>query len=184
MFLLEYKVDAPLSTVLDPKSLEDYREMFRHLWGIKRVEYVLNEAWRTLMTSSRLLKKGSSGFAFIPLSYLCGLLSSCTLPTVVSFALHQARTALSKMIFFVRQVEYYVHLEVIACQWAELEGFVSRKEGDLDKLIEAHQKYLAKLLEKGLLRVVSKRSKKEPSLKVQLEDIFATMLAYKNAAVS
>ncbi|GAA5825617.1 hypothetical protein JCM5353_007507 [Sporobolomyces roseus] len=160
VFLLEYKVDAPLSTVLDPKSLEDYREMFRHLWGIKRVEYVLNEAWRTLMTSSRLLKKGS----------------------IVSFALHQARTALSKMIFFVRQVEYYVHLEVIACQWAELEGFVSRKEGDLDKLIEAHQKYLAKLLEKGLLRVVSKRSKKEPSLKVQLEDIFATMLAYKNAA--
>jgi len=60
VFLLEYKVDAPLSTVLDPKSLEDYREMFRHLWGIKRVEYVLNEAWRTLMTSSRLLKKGSS----------------------------------------------------------------------------------------------------------------------------
>ncbi|GAA5916670.1 Spc98p [Sporobolomyces salmoneus] len=160
VFLLEYKVEAPLSTVLDPKSLEDYREMFKHLWGIKRVEYVLNEAWRTLMTSSRLLKKGS----------------------IVSFALHQARTALSKMIFFVRQVEYYCHLEVIACQWAELEEFVARKEGDLDKLIEAHKKYLAKLLEKGLLRVVSKRSKKEASLKSQLESIFTTMLAYKNAA--
>ena len=62
MFLLEYKVEAPLSTVLDPRSLEDYREMFKHLWGIKRVEYALNEAWRTLMTSSRLLKKGSSEF--------------------------------------------------------------------------------------------------------------------------
>ncbi|GAA5965313.1 hypothetical protein JCM3765_007161 [Sporobolomyces pararoseus] len=160
VFLLEYKVEAPLSTVLDPRSLEDYREMFRHLWGIKRVEYVLNEAWRTLMTSSRLLKKGS----------------------IVSFALHQARTALSKMIFFVRQVEYYCHLEVIACQWAELEEFVAKKEGDLDKLIEAHKKYLAKLLEKGLLRVVSKRSKKEASLKTQLEAIFATMLSYKNAA--
>lgn len=88
------------------------------------------------------------------------------------------------MIFFVRQVEYYCHLEVIACQWAELEEFVARKEGDLDKLIEAHKKYLAKLLEKGLLRVVSKRSKKEASLKSQLESIFTTMLAYKNAAVS
>ncbi|GAA5945281.1 Spc98p [Sporobolomyces koalae] len=160
VFLLEYKVDAPLSTILDPRSLEDYREMFKHLWGIKRVEYVLNEAWKTLMTSSRLLKKGS----------------------IVSFALHQARTALSKMIFFVRQVEYYCHLEVIACQWAELEEFVARKEGDLDKLIEAHKRYLAKLLEKGLLKVVSKRSKKEPSLKLQLESIFVTMLAYKNAA--
>ena len=36
------------------------------------------------------------------------------------------------MIFFVRQVEYYTHLEVIACQWAELEEFISRKEGDLE----------------------------------------------------
>lgn len=88
------------------------------------------------------------------------------------------------MIFFVRQVEYYCHLEVIACQWAELEEFVARKEGDLDKLIEAHKKYLAKVLEKGLLRVVSKRSKKEAPLKSQLEAIFATMLAYKNATVS
>jgi gamma-tubulin complex component 3 len=111
------------------------------------------------------------------------------------------------MIFFVRQVEYYCHLEVIACQWAELEQFInshthdthSSPSGgddvvDLDKLIEAHKKYLTKMLEKTLLKIVStssKRSKqqqqqqqKEQSLKNQLETIFVTMLAYKNAAVS
>lgn len=59
VFLLEYKVDAPLSTILDPASLDDYRALFRHLWTIKRVEYTLNECWRTLMTKMRLLKKGS-----------------------------------------------------------------------------------------------------------------------------
>lgn len=59
VFLLEYKVDAPISTVIDPDSLDGYRSMFKHLWEIKRVEYALNECWRTLMTKTRLLKRGS-----------------------------------------------------------------------------------------------------------------------------
>lgn len=59
VFLLEYKVDAPISTVIDPSSLDGYRSMFKHLWEIKRVEYALNECWRTLLTKTRLLKGGS-----------------------------------------------------------------------------------------------------------------------------
>jgi hypothetical protein len=62
VFLLEYKVEAPLSTVLDPLSLEAYRSMFKHLWEIKRVEYALNEGWKTLMTNTRLLKRDSGAF--------------------------------------------------------------------------------------------------------------------------
>jgi uncharacterized ubiquitin-like protein YukD len=31
--------------------------MFKHLWEIKRIEYALNECWRTLMTKTRLLKR-------------------------------------------------------------------------------------------------------------------------------
>lgn len=59
VFVLEYKVDAPLSTVLDPLALDSYRALFKHLWEIKRVEYALNECWKTLMTKTRLLKQGS-----------------------------------------------------------------------------------------------------------------------------
>ncbi|GAA5976158.1 hypothetical protein JCM11641_003297 [Rhodosporidiobolus odoratus] len=160
VFLLEYKVDAPLSTVLGPESLDAYRVMFQHLWEIKRVEFALNEGWRTLMTNTRLLKRDST----------------------VSFDLHQTRISLNEMIFFVRQVEYYCHLEVVACQWAELEEFVAKKEGDLDKLIEAHQKYLGKLTEKALLKAQAKRKKEVKPLVEQLRDIFKVMLQYKNVS--
>ncbi|BGP17226.1 Microtubule-nucleating Tub4p (gamma-tubulin) complex component [Rhodosporidiobolus nylandii] len=160
VFLLEYKVDAPLSTVLDPEALDGYRAMFKHLWEIKRVEFALNEGWRTLMTNTRLLKRDST----------------------VSFDLHQTRISLSEMIFFVRQVEYYCHLEVVACQWAELEEFVKKREGDLDKLIEAHQKYLRKLTEKALLKAQAKRKREVKPLVDQLRDIFKVMLQYKNVA--
>ncbi|GJN91386.1 hypothetical protein Rhopal_004407-T1 [Rhodotorula paludigena] len=160
VFLLEYKVDAPLSTVLDPQSLEGYRSMFKHLWEIKRVEYALNECWKTLMTKTRLLKQGST----------------------LAFDLHQARICLSEMVFFVRQVEYYCHLEVVACQWAELEDFVAKKDGDLDSLIDAHRKYLGKLIEKAMLKAQGRRKKEVKPLLDQLRDIFKVMLQWKNVA--
>ncbi|GAA5859868.1 hypothetical protein JCM8547_004364 [Rhodosporidiobolus lusitaniae] len=160
VFLLEYKVDAPLSTVLDPVSLEGYRGMFKHLWEIKRVEYALNEGWKTLMTNTRLLKRDSA----------------------VSFDLHQTRISLSEMIFFVRQVEYYCHLEVVACQWAELETFIEKRQGGLDELVEAHRAYLRKLTEKALLKAQAKRKREVKPLVEQLRDIFKVMLQYKNVA--
>lgn len=202
VFLLEYKVDAPLSTVLDPLSLEAYRSMFKHLWEIKRVEYALNEGWKTLMTNTRLLKRDSGASPLFAPSPLTLELTLCPL-AAVSFDLHQTRISLSEMIFFVRQVEYYCHHEVVACQWAELEQFVAKKEGDLDKLIEAHQRYLKKLVEKALLKTQAKRKREVRPLSSyfsrgpwltfvvlqvkplveQLRDIFKVMLQYKNVAV-
>uniref|UniRef100_A0A0K3C825 BY PROTMAP: gi/472586515/gb/EMS24034.1/ spindle pole body component Alp6 [Rhodosporidium toruloides NP11] gi/647397918/emb/CDR41343.1/ RHTO0S06e00936g1_1 [Rhodosporidium toruloides] n=2 Tax=Rhodotorula toruloides TaxID=5286 RepID=A0A0K3C825_RHOTO len=160
VFLLEYKVDAPLSTILDPASLDDYRALFKHLWMIKRVEYTLNECWRTLMTKMRLLKKGSD----------------------LAFVLHQTRITLSEMIFFVRQVESFCHLEVIACQWSDLEDFIAKKEGDLDKLVDAHRRFLGKLVEKALLKPQGRRKKETKPLIDQLRDVFRVMLVHVAAA--
>lgn len=87
------------------------------------------------------------------------------------------------MVFFVRQVEYYCHLEVVACQWAELEDFVAKKDGDLDSLIDAHRKYLGKLIEKAMLKAQGRRKKEVKPLLDQLRDIFKVMLQWKNVAV-
>ncbi len=180
VFLLEYKVDAPISTVIDPASLDGYRSMFKHLWEIKRIEYALNECWRTLMTKTRLLKRGSGTFASRHFPCYC---SSRFVPAALAFALHQTRIALGDMIFFVRQVEYYCHLEVVACQWKELEDFISKGDGDLDKLIEAHRRYVTTMVDKALLRASGRRKKEAKPLFDQLRDIFKVMLQHKNVAV-
>lgn len=103
--------------------------------------------------------------------------------TALAFALHQTRIALGDMIFFVRQVEYYCHLEVVACQWKELEDFVAKKDGDLDKLIAAHRRYITTLVDKALLRASGRRKKEVKPLIDQLRDIFKVMLQHKNVAV-
>lgn len=110
------------------------------------------------------------------------------------------------MIFFIRQLQYYCHLEVIACSWQVLEDFAVKKEGDLDSLIEAHRAYLHRLVTKALLispRRSSKRGGNEvrPSQRMrgaradccvlqptismleQVRKIFKILLQYREAAV-
>ncbi len=45
VFTLEYKVDAPIDTVLDPTALVQYLKLFNHLWKVKRIESTLNASW-------------------------------------------------------------------------------------------------------------------------------------------
>jgi gamma-tubulin complex component 3 len=66
------------------------------------------------------------------------------------------------MIHFIRQLQYYCHLEVIDCSWQVLEEFAKKKEGDLDSLIEAHRAYLDRLVNKALL--LSSKAGKEVHL--------------------
>jgi gamma-tubulin complex component 3 len=45
VFTLEYKVDAPLDTVLDPDSMVKYLKLFNHLWKMKRIENTMTKGW-------------------------------------------------------------------------------------------------------------------------------------------
>ncbi|KAK4054302.1 Microtubule-nucleating Tub4p (gamma-tubulin) complex component [Microbotryomycetes sp. JL221] len=164
VFTLEYKVDSPLDTVLDPKSMLGYQRMFKHLWFIKRVEYNLNLIQRRLITSSKNLFKKLKN---------------------LNQDFHSTRLSLQQMLFFVKQFQYYCHLEVIGCSWQSFEQFVSKRSGDLDSLIEAHQTYLERLISKALLLNGRKSSKRDAvPLLDQIRQIFRIMLQYRTAADS
>jgi gamma-tubulin complex component 3 len=53
VFTLEYKVDAPIDTVLDPNSMVKYLKLFNHLWRMKRVEGALNKGWARVARGAR-----------------------------------------------------------------------------------------------------------------------------------
>jgi gamma-tubulin complex component 3 len=52
-FMLEFKVDAPLDTILNPDAMAAYNKLFTHLWATKRVELATLAAWQKIMTSAR-----------------------------------------------------------------------------------------------------------------------------------
>lgn len=58
---------------------------------------------------------------------------------------------MSEMIHFIRQIQAYCQLEVIACSWKILVEFFQKREGDLDAMIEAHRSYLDRMVKKVFL---------------------------------
>ncbi|KAG1779706.1 gamma-tubulin complex, component 3 [Suillus placidus] len=157
VFTLEYKVDAPLDTLLDPGSLEKYKRVFAHLWAMKRVEGALSSGWM------RVAGAGRVGGRLEELEY----------------DWHQIRITTSEMIHFIRQMQAYTQLEVIECSWKALMEFFARREGDLDAMIDAHQSYLDRMVKKVLL--ISPKAGREESLLTQVREVFSTILQFREA---
>lgn len=56
VFTLEYKIDAPINTVLDPEAMDKYLRLFSHLWNMKRVDLALSKGWMRMAGAARTLK--------------------------------------------------------------------------------------------------------------------------------
>ncbi|KAL7282306.1 gamma-tubulin complex DGRIP91/SPC98 component [Trametes coccinea BRFM310] len=157
VFTLEYKVDAPIDTVLDPTAMMKYLKLFNHLWKVKRIEGTLNSGWMRIAG-------GAKTFLRVP---------------ELEYDWHQIRLVMAEMIHFIRQVVAYCHLEVIECSWQDLSHFIQKKEGDLDALIENHRAYLDRMVKKVLL--LSPKAGREENLLNQVRDVFTMILNFREA---
>ncbi|CAG8501787.1 10373_t:CDS:10 [Ambispora gerdemannii] len=120
VFSLDYHVDSPINTIFTPQAMEEYLRLFNFLWRLKRVEYGLSDAWRRQTTSARNLAEIEE----------------------LKRDINSSRVVCNEMIHFVYQLQYYILFEVIECSWDELVTDIEKKSGDLDSLIEAHNRYL------------------------------------------
>ncbi|KAF7352755.1 Spindle pole body component [Mycena venus] len=157
VFTLEYKVDAPIDTVLDPDSMVKYLKLFNHLWQMKRIEGTLNVGWMRIAGGART-------FLRVP---------------ELDPQWHQIRIVMAEMVHFMRQMQAYCQLEVIECSWKVLHDFLNKKEGDLDAMIEAHRTYLDRMVKKVLL--LSPKSGKQEVILNQVKEVFSTILMFRDA---
>lgn len=158
VFTLEYKVDAPIDTVLDADAMEKYLKLFKHLWQMRRIDKALDQSWMRIIGGAR---------AFLRVPDL-------------EPKWHKTRLVVAEMIHFIRQVEAYCRLEVIECSWKGLIDFLNKKEGDLDALIEAHRLYLDRVTKKVLLW--NSKPGKEDIVLFQVKEIFLVILQFREAA--
>ncbi|GAA94574.1 uncharacterized protein L969DRAFT_613205 [Mixia osmundae IAM 14324] len=163
-FVLKYRVSPPIDTILSPGVMQQYTRIFTHFWKIKRVEYSTNMIWTKLVSNAKALSR----------------------VTQLRNDFHKARLAVAEMIHYIRQLQYYNHLEVVECSWQQLTEFVHRQEGDLDSLVAAHQTYLDRLYNKALLQVTqrptSKLAPNPNALLKMVEDSFLPILAWRDNA--
>ncbi|KAI0702854.1 gamma-tubulin complex DGRIP91/SPC98 component [Cytidiella melzeri] len=157
VFTLEYKVDAPIDTVMDSEAMVKYLKLFNHLWKIKRIESTLSKGWMRIAGGAR---------TFLRLQDL-------------DPEWHKVRITMGEMVHFIRQMEAYCQLEVVECSWKVLLEFLQKKEGDLDALIEAHRAYLDRMVKKVLL--LSPRAGREENMLSQVRELFSIILQFREA---
>ncbi|CAO3681202.1 unnamed protein product [Rhizopus stolonifer] len=130
VFTLDYHVDAPINTVINPDAMLCYLRIFNFLWRIKRVEYTLSASWKQWKVHQE---------------------------TGLSRDLHQSQMTIQKMIHFIYQLQHYVLFEVLECSWEKLENAIEKECIDLDSIIESHNNYLDEITEKGFLSGVKEK---------------------------
>lgn len=193
-FTLEYRVDEPVSTVLDNHAMLGYQIIFNHLWKVKRVELALGGGWEKLLLAAnmlrriqpRTLKKAALArrATIEPQSAVQGQAGDAALVRQA----HVALGNLSEQIQFVKQVQGFVNLEVIEYSWNDLTQLFSTQANqknrlmDLDELISTHRTYLNTLISKIMLRGVTSSSsgKRAPNdqLAIEVKANLDTMLAF------
>jgi gamma-tubulin complex component 3 len=54
VFTLEYRLDAPIDAIVDPDAAVHYKQLFAHLWKLRRIERALAQAWTRVVGGTRI----------------------------------------------------------------------------------------------------------------------------------
>eukprot|EP01116_Phalansterium_solitarium_P012776 TRINITY_DN2935_c0_g1_i1.p1 TRINITY_DN2935_c0_g1~~TRINITY_DN2935_c0_g1_i1.p1 ORF type:complete len:812 (-),score=349.12 TRINITY_DN2935_c0_g1_i1:98-2533(-) len=122
-FSFDYKVQWPLSLIINRKALTKYQLLFRHLFLCKHVSRSIGSAW-TLHQSTKELN-------------LRAALST-------SFSMRQ------RMVHFLQNLDYYMTFEVLEPNWHLLEQNLA-KATTIDEVIKFHNDFLDTCLKECML---------------------------------
>ncbi|GFR43941.1 hypothetical protein Agub_g5080, partial [Astrephomene gubernaculifera] len=128
LYLPTLKLDWPATLVVGGEELLQYQMLFKHLWGLKRVERQLEATWLLLQGTKRLARAGS---ALSPQAA-----ARRQKQMAVAHALCQ------QLHFTVQELLRYGTLDVLEPLWNCLEEGVMQRAADVDQVIELHRDFL------------------------------------------
>jgi gamma-tubulin complex component 3 len=142
LFSLEYVLPVPLLAIVDAACSKTYKEMFLFLFGVKKVEYMVNATWRQSAVLQHALQLWAQK---------CGIkITTCPEYAQATILLRQISMTRQTMSHFVVNWKNYLFFEVLEGGWKSL----IRKVHDattLDEVIQAHADYLTSIRRKSML---------------------------------
>eukprot|EP00977_Amphora_coffeiformis_P014666 scaffold4155_cov165-Amphora_coffeaeformis.AAC.15 len=143
IFQLEYAVPDPALAIIEPKLMEEYRALFFHLFGLRKIEYYLNFTWRQSAMLSHALQS---------VAQYSGIKVHSD-PHYANAVVLLRRIAITRqaMTNFVVNLKSFLMLEVIEGGWKHLERKIEESDS-LDALISAHEEFLVSICRQSLLR--------------------------------
>lgn len=123
VFELRYAMPWPVSLLFIPASLERYQHVFRHLFFCRYVEKAVADCWVAHQSCKELDMRAT---------------------LALSFTLRQ------RMLHFLQNLQYYMHVEVIEPRWHELLDRVAGAT-NIDDVVAHHSQFLTIILAECLL---------------------------------
>lgn len=140
--ILRYQVPDPLSVIVTPFANQEYEMLFRFLFGLRKVEFLLNSTWRQSAVLQHALQSAAQHNG-LTVSNSSGYAQAIVLLRHVSMT-RQA------MMHFVVNLKSYLMFEVLEGGWKKLVKMLQDAE-TLDQAIEAHQVYLEGICRKSFV---------------------------------
>lgn len=144
IFRLEYIVPDPLVAIIHKDAVKGYNAMFSFLFGLKKIEFLLNLTWRQSAVLQHALQTSAQ----------CNGISVLTSPAYAqaTVLLRQISMTRQAMMHFVVNLKSFLMFEVLEGGWKNLLREIEDAR-TLDEIIAAHDAYLASICRKSLLRI-------------------------------
>ncbi|GJU76034.1 gamma-tubulin complex component 4-like protein isoform X1 [Tanacetum coccineum] len=140
---LEYSVDWPLQLFFTHEVLTRYQRIFQYLLRLKRTQMELEKSWESVMLQGHL------DF---------GKRHKDRVKGKTSQQRRQNYTPLWRvrehMVFLIRNLQFYIQLDVIESQWNILQSHI-KESCDFTDLVGFHQAYLSALISQSFLDIGS-----------------------------
>ncbi|CAB9501146.1 tubulin complex component 3 [Seminavis robusta] len=142
IFMLDYTVPDPLVAIIHEKAVDQYKLVYSFLFGLRKVEYMLNRTWRQSATLQHALQM---------IAQNNGLQASSS-PEYANATILLRKIAMTRqaMTHFCVNLKSYCMLEVLEGGWKELLERLEHAR-TLDEAIDAHDSYLEGICRKTLL---------------------------------
>ncbi|XP_072955339.1 gamma-tubulin complex component 4 [Typha angustifolia] len=140
---LEYSVEWPLQLFFTQDIFSKYRKVFQYLIRLKRTQMELEKSWAAVMHEDH------ADFA----NYRRDRSNS----SVSQLRRQRSRPmwrVREHMIFLIRNLQFYIQVDVIESQWNVLQAHVQDSH-DFTELVNFHQEYLSALISQSFLDIGS-----------------------------
>ncbi|KAD6120197.1 hypothetical protein E3N88_11468 [Mikania micrantha] len=140
---LEYSVDWPLKFFFTEEVLTRYRRIFQYLLRLKRTQIELEKSWESVM------QQGHLDFAKRHNNHENNKTSQQT-----QQQLRPMWWVREHMVFLIRNLQFYIQVDVIESQWNILQSHI-KESRDFTDLVGFHQAYLSALISQSFLDIGS-----------------------------
>ncbi|KAJ4820841.1 Gamma-tubulin complex component [Rhynchospora pubera] len=140
---LEYSVEGPLQLFFTQEVISKYRKVFQYLIRLKRTQMELERSWVAVIQQDHAdFSNHRRNRDSIPVS-------------VLRSRRHQPMWRVREhMIFLIRNLQFYIQVDVIESQWNVLQTHVQESH-DFTELVGFHQEYLMALISQSFLDIGS-----------------------------